>query len=284
MNKKLLTYEESVHWMRSQPEHAELVKLCYLDKDNFVAAKRFAISEEFFEVVRLLGLFNCNKKRKILDLGCGNGIASYAFASLGHDVSAVDPDSSDDIGLEAAVRLSSVISNGTISTFQASAESLPFADLTFDVIYARQALHHFSDLYRGLAECGRVLKPKGAFLATREHVVDDEQQLKAFLDSHILHKLHGGENAHPLPEYMLGIRHSGLKILKCLGPYDSVINHFPISNDEIKEGFFQSLKKKLGVVAASFLVKIPQVESLYRSRLSRSCNFPGRLYSFLCTK
>ena len=206
------TYEESVKWMREQPENTELVKLCYLDKDNHAAAERFLSSEEFAEVVRLLKLDRSQKKLQILDLGCGNGISAYAFAKLGYDVTAVDPDPSEDVGLGATARLATMVNNGSIAISQAFAESLPFPDSTFDIVYTRQALHHFSNLDEGLAECSRVLKPTGFLLATREHVVSDQQQLDAFLESHILHKLHGGENAYSLKHYISVLEQSGLSV------------------------------------------------------------------------
>lgn len=276
------TYEESVRWLRSQPEHAETVKLCYLDEDNLAAAKRFAASEEFAEVVKILRLGKSYQKLKILDIGCGNGIATYAFASLGHDVFAVDPDPSEDVGLGATQKLASNIISGSISTFQAFSESLPFSDSTFDIVYARQALHHFSNLNAGLAECSRVLKPRGFLLATREHVVNDEQQLKEFLENHLLHKLHGGENAYSLSIYTSAIERAGFKILKCLGYFDTVINHFPPSNSEVKDWLFCTLERKLGKLAAAFLSNISMIEKQYRYRLSCACNIPGRPYSFFC--
>lgn len=277
----IYTYEESVKWMREQSEHSELVKQCYLDEDNLAAANRFLSSEEFSEIVKLL---RPHRKLKILDLGCGNGIASYAFASLGHEVYAVDPDLSEDVGLGATARLASKVSNGSIKTFQAFAESLPFPDSTFDIVYARQALHHFSDLHKGLAECSRVLKPKGFFLASREHVINDEQQLEIFLENHLLHKLHGGENAYPLNNYISALQQSDFRIVKCMAPFDTIINHFPTSNTQVKQWLFQVLEKKLGKAVASVLAQFSPVESLYRYRLSRFCNSPGRLYSFLCIK
>lgn len=278
------TYEESLQWMRSQPEHSELVKLCYLDADNLVAAKRFVSSEEFAEITKILNLNSSSKKLKILDLGCGSGIASYAFASLGHDVVAVDPDKSEDVGLGATKRLSYVVQNGSISTVQAFAENLPFPDSTFDIVYARQALHHFSDLYKGLSECSRILKPNGLLLATREHVISDENQLKEFLENHILHKLHGGENAHSLNNYISALQHASFRNIKTFAPFDNVINHFPTSNGDVKGRLYESLQKKLGKVIASILIKLTPIENYYRRRLSRRCNFPGRLYSFLSLK
>ncbi|PSB32748.1 class I SAM-dependent methyltransferase [Chlorogloea sp. CCALA 695] len=278
------TYEDSVSWLREQPQYSEMVKLCYLDENNLTAAKRFSFSEEFTEVIKFLRIDNIDKKLKILDIGCGNGIASYAFASLGHEVYAIDPDESEDVGLGATKKLASVVSNGSISTHQAFAESLPFADATFDIIYARQALHHFTDLRKGLSECSRVLKPKGLLLATREHVVSNNEQLKTFLDEHLLHKLHGGENAYLLKDYILAIEQSGIIVLNLLAPFDTVINHFPLSNLDLKNLFFERLAIKIGELPAKIISKLPYIEKFYRHYLSQNCNHPGRPYSFLGSK
>ncbi len=284
MNRELVSYEESVNWMRNQPGQEEFVKLCYLDEDNLVAAKRFEASEEFSEIVTLLRLNSSPKPKNILDLGCGNGIVSYAFAALGHHIFAVDPDLSGDVGLEAAKRLSSTIESGSIETFQAFAESLPFSDSTFDVVYERQALHHFSDLQRGLSECFRVLKPEGLLLATREHVIDDETQLQEFFDHHILHQLHGGENAYPVDTYLAAIAQAGFKEIRTIAPFENAINHFPTSNAEVQNQIVERMQQKVGSTIAGRLVQIPQIEMFYRKRLSQSCTAPGRLYSFLAKK
>jgi ubiquinone/menaquinone biosynthesis C-methylase UbiE len=283
-DKQLLTYEESVQLLRRDSQHLATVQNSYLDADNVAAAQRFSTSEEFAAMKQFLELDSANRTLKILDLGCGNGIVSYAFASLGHDVYAVDPDTSDDVGLGAITRLIPQLTHGQISTVEAFAESLPFPDHTFDIVYTRQALHHFSDLSKGLSECARVLKSQGLLLTTREHVVNDEEQLKIFLNDHIMHQLHGGENAYPLSKYIAAHEQAGLKVLKCLAPFDTVINHFPISNADLKNQLFRFFKKVLGAFPAQVIVSIPLVMKLYRSRLSRSCSYPGRLFSFLCSK
>ncbi|MGK7924892.1 MAG: class I SAM-dependent methyltransferase [Spirulina sp.] len=278
------SYEESVQWFRLQPEHTELVKFSYLDKDNLAAAQRFAESEEFQATIALLDIKNHGRVLQILDLGCGNGIASYALANLGHDITAIDPDPSLDVGLAATHRLASKINRGAIVTRQGSAESLPFADATFDRVYARQALHHFTDLTQGLQESARVLKPGGIFLGTREHVVSNMQQRQEFLANHVLHRLHGQENAYPLNDYLYALRVSGLKIHRVFGHFDTVINHYPTTNAEIKDWLHSGFSKYLGQPIASILSQVSVLERAYRRRLSSHCNFPGRLYSFLCTK
>jgi ubiquinone/menaquinone biosynthesis C-methylase UbiE len=284
VSQELINYEESVNWMRDHPEHTELVKLCYLDRDNLEAAKRFAVSEEFQEISKLLQLNDRNSPPQVLDLGCGNGIASYAFASLGCQVTAVDPNTSDDVGLMATARLRSYISNGSLSTIQATAESLPFSDNTFDVIYERQALHHFSDLFQGLTECARVLKPGGLFLATREHIVNDAQQLEQFFAGHILHQKHGSEYAYPVAYYIRSLKRAGFTVVQKIASMDNVINHFPASNADVYEAMCTWYRSKFGNAIASSIIQLPFVEKAYRQFRSMRDQAPGRLYSFLSTK
>ena len=49
------------------------------------------------------------------------------------------------------------------------AENLPFQNETYDVILAKDALHHFSDPDRALAEISRVLKPGGLFIVSEPY-------------------------------------------------------------------------------------------------------------------
>jgi ubiquinone/menaquinone biosynthesis C-methylase UbiE len=280
----LVSYEDSVNWIRGQEQYADLVNCCYLDRDNLEAAKRFTASEEFIEVSQLLKLKNRLTSVQVLDLGCGNGIASYAFSSLGCAVTAVDPNTSDDVGLMAAARLRNHISNGSITTMQATAESLTFSDNTFDIIYERQALHHFSNLVQGLSECARVLKPGGSFLATREHVINDSRQLEQFLAEHILHQKHGGENAYQLSHYTKSLRQAGFTIIRTIGPMDSAINHWPSSNSDVAQAMSNWLISHLGHTLGNSLAKISFSEKAYRRFKSMREKSPGRLYSFLCTK
>jgi SAM-dependent methyltransferase len=278
------TYEQSVQWLRSRPEHAELVRLSYLDEDTLAAARRFTSSEEFAEVSRLLRL-GSPPARRVLDVGCGNGIASFAFAALGYDVDAVDPDPSDDVGAGAARRLAAHATAGSLRVTIARVEELPFADRTFDVAYTRQAVHHFDDLASGLRECARVLRPGGVLLATREHIVDDDAQLAAFLRDHPLHHLHGGENAYPLERYLAELDAAGFVSVRALGPYDTVINHFPESNADVRASLELSLRGKLGPLgfAGPWAARIGPVERRFRRSASALCAAPGRMYSFLAT-
>ena len=80
-----LNWEEAVRFYRSQPGNEIEVRNNYFDLPVLDAAKRYAGSEEFAEVLRHLGTGN---GRRILDAGAGNGIASYALAANGWRVKA----------------------------------------------------------------------------------------------------------------------------------------------------------------------------------------------------
>jgi SAM-dependent methyltransferase len=286
---RLISYEAAVEWLRLQPAYAQLVKDAYLEKDNVAAATRFAASEEFSAILGLLGLDKPVESAKtIIDVGCGNGIASYAFATLGHHVVALDPDLSADVGLQAVKKLVALLNresqSGSITLTSAFAEKMPLKTASCDIVYARQALHHFSDLLTGIVECARVLKPGGTFLATREHVVSNEAQRLQFLAEHPLHLKHGGENAHSLEKYLESLRKAGLQVVRAYGPYDTVINHFPVSDAQVQAHIQAALTQRLGSITARFLMRFSAMEPLGRSLLTRHCQSPGRLYSFLCRK
>ncbi len=96
--------------------------------------------------------------------------------------------------------------------------------------------------------------------------------------------LHGGENAHLLKDYLLAIKKSGIKVLTSFAPYDTVINHFPMSNLEFKNSLVERLARKVGKPTAKNISNLPFIENIYRYYLSQNCDYPGRPYSFLGSK
>jgi SAM-dependent methyltransferase len=94
--------------------------------------------------------------KRVLDLGCGHGMASVVLARRGAIVAGIDL--SNGYVEEARRR---AIANEVIADYQqADAEHLPFADHTFDAVWGSAILHHL-DLCQTGAELRRVLKPGG---------------------------------------------------------------------------------------------------------------------------
>jgi SAM-dependent methyltransferase len=94
--------------------------------------------------------------RRVLDLGCGHGMAAVVLARGGAHVTALDV--SGGYLTEATWRAHA--NAVAIDFVQADAEKLPFANGTFDRVWGNAVLHH---LDRGDAarEVARVLRPDG---------------------------------------------------------------------------------------------------------------------------
>jgi SAM-dependent methyltransferase len=93
---------------------------------------------------------------RVLDCGCGHGMAAVVLARHGGRVTALDL--SAGYLLEARRRAEA---NGVAVDFiQTEAERLPFADRSFDRIWGNAILHHL-DLARAASELRRVLTPGG---------------------------------------------------------------------------------------------------------------------------
>lgn len=279
-----LSWEQAVKRLRTMPEQAALVRDAYLDEDNLAAAQRFAMSAEFKEVLLVLARYlDKDQPWDVIDVGAGNGIAAYAFAEAGHNVFAVEPDPSEDVGAGAIKRLIELDGAG-ITLLDGCGEKLSIPDQYFDVVYVRQALHHTSDLRQALKESHRILRKGGCLLATREHVIDDEKQLHEFLNSHPLHKWYGGENAFKLDQYIGAIKDAGFKLKLAIKPFDSVINHFPMSTEQLDKERIRFMQRRLGKYLGKSVGSTVRCKDWYAWRRARKNKAPGRLYSFVAKK
>lgn len=276
MNKGSMTTEQAVLALRADPAYQALVTDSYLGSDVVDSARRFFESAEFAEVRSLLG--SRLPGASVLDLGAGIGLASLAFVRCGAGrVVAVDPDPSDEIGRGAMRKLAP---HGEFEIVDAVGESIPLPDDSMDLVYCRQVLHHARDLPGVLRECARVVKVGGVVLMCREHVVDDDDQLRQFLEQHDVNRLAGGESAHPLAEYLGAITDAGLDLDRVLGPWDSVINAFPqVRTEEELKGLPEAkLVRRIGRLG-HLAIHVPGARALIWRRIDRP--IPGRMYSFL---
>jgi SAM-dependent methyltransferase len=89
---------------------------------------------------------------RVLDLGAGTGKLTAQLASLGADVTAVEPDPAMLAELRRGLP--------SVPALSGSAEAIPLADGSADAVLCGQALHWFN-LDRALPEIARVLAPGG---------------------------------------------------------------------------------------------------------------------------
>ncbi len=103
-----------------------------------------------------LALFGDLSNKRVLDFGCGHGMAAVVLANRGARVTAFDL--SGGYLDEAHERARA---NGVAVDFvQADGANLPFADESFDCVWGNAVLHHL-DLKRAAQDLRRVLKPGG---------------------------------------------------------------------------------------------------------------------------
>ncbi|BDM77599.1 hypothetical protein AM10699_04730 [Acaryochloris marina MBIC10699] len=276
---RCLTWEEAVQYLLSNPEQQELVKACYYDAPLVDAANRYWCSEEWHAINELLP----TTVGSALDIGAGNGIASYALAKEGWQVHSLEPDPSNLVGVGAIYHLAKT-AELPIQVTQEFGETLPFPDQSFELVFARQVLHHAQDLQELCKEINRVLKPGGKFIAVRDHVISSKEDLPRFLESHPLHHLYGGENAFLSTEYINALQQAGLRIDHVLKSFDSKINYAPLTPANMQAKFGQRLRPLPGSKSLAYLIFNSITFPILLRLLSTFDNRPGRLYSFICSK
>jgi SAM-dependent methyltransferase len=279
MTDKYLSWEEAVAWLVAQPDKQELVRDCYFDSSPETAAERYSQSDEWKAIRALLP----SGPGRALDVGAGRGIASYALAKAGWSVVAVEPDPSNFVGRGAIQKIAQ--SKGLpIEVVEEVGECVPCDSDSFDLVFARQVLHHARDLQALCAEMFRVLKPGGTFIAVRDHVISSPDDLPAFLQVHPLHQLYGGENAYQLSQYLDALRAAGFRVEQMLRSFDSVINYAPHTRDSLREEFKRRLNRLPPGSIAGWCLNVELILDISLAVLSRVDRRPGRLYSFICSK
>lgn len=106
--------------------------------------------------------FPGSRGRRVLDIGCGPGWLTVNYAAAGAAVSAIDLTQKAVSITRAALNAKKLVADVEV----ASAESLPFADATFDIVVSSGVLHHTPNLAKAMSEAFRVTVPGGTGLIT----------------------------------------------------------------------------------------------------------------------
>lgn len=287
-----MTWEETIQYIRTKPEYSALLENAYLDEDLALNVRRFKKSEEFRETLKLLRYYS-PKAKNLLDIGCGNGISSIAFALEGYKVTACEPDPSDTVGTGAVGWLKENYRIADLEICGEYGEEVKLMQHSFDIVYVRQAMHHAYNLKAFVKNLASLVRHNGILVTIRDHVVYNDEEKESFLKDHPLHKYYQGENAFTAEEYKSAIEQSGLHIIKTLKHFDSVINYAPLTKDEASfvmksvDGYIeQNMMRKIGNLA-----KIPLIKKLYTRKIGLDTNklfaekdISGRMYSFIARK
>jgi ubiquinone/menaquinone biosynthesis C-methylase UbiE len=94
-----------------------------------------------------------------LEIGAGTGYFTLNLLRMGLVGNATATDISP--GMLATLSRSAGELGLDVATVRTEAESLPFADESFDLVFGHAVLHHIPDLRRAFSEFSRVLRPGG---------------------------------------------------------------------------------------------------------------------------
>ena len=104
---------------------------------------------------------------RLVDVGCGPGIASQRARRIGAEVIGVDP-----APIMLRVARARWRSDDEVTWASGTAESLPVDDGWATVVWSLSTVHHWADVDAGLDEARRVLAPDGR-LVVLEHRIRD---------------------------------------------------------------------------------------------------------------
>jgi SAM-dependent methyltransferase len=120
------------------------------------------------------------------------------------------------LGVDASADMVAAARERGIEAEQASAESLPFHDATFDAVFSNAALHWVLDQDAMMAQVHRVLKPGGRFVAElggHGNIAAIRVALMAVLERHGYGDREDGINYYPTAEsYTERMRRHGFRV------------------------------------------------------------------------
>ncbi|MBD2100174.1 class I SAM-dependent methyltransferase [Leptolyngbya sp. FACHB-261] len=118
----------------------------------------FYIDSTIQETINRLAI---NPHERVLDLGCGTGALIQRLLHLAPEARF--------FGLDPSVEMLCVAKRklpDSVELCVGSADTLPFANESFDVVISTNAFHYFRDPAQAIQEARRVLKPNGRLVIT----------------------------------------------------------------------------------------------------------------------
>jgi len=125
------------------------------------------------------------QKLAVLDVGCGQGVDLYEFASRGADVTGIDL-TPRHVEL-ARAHLAAMDVDATV--VEGDIERMPFPDASFDRVVSNGVLHHTPGIGAALNECARVAR-EGAEIRI---IVYNRNSLHYWLNRVLVHGIAMGE-------------------------------------------------------------------------------------------
>ncbi len=162
-----------------------------IEGDTPAAYERYLVPALFREgAERLVSQAQIQRGEQVLDLGCGTGIVARVAAEHlgnGEDVTGVDLNP----GMLEVARNVSATSHPGIKWQEGSAENLPLARSTYDVVLSQQTFQFLEDRHAALQEIRRVLRPGGRMVFSVFRSTRHNHTYQPLIDAF---RKHGGDD------------------------------------------------------------------------------------------
>jgi ubiquinone/menaquinone biosynthesis C-methylase UbiE len=156
----------------ARPRAADIHRLVNSQFGPAAAAYTSSLTHSDPEALRRVVELAAPKSSELaLDIATGAGHTALALAPHVAQVMAYDL---TEPMLAETRRNASARGFSNVSTRQGSAESLPFADATFDIVTVRQAPHHFADVRGAVREMARVAKSGARIIIVDSTAPEDD--------------------------------------------------------------------------------------------------------------
>jgi ubiquinone/menaquinone biosynthesis C-methylase UbiE len=115
---------------------------------------------------------------KILDIGCGGGMALSKMASMFPKANLMGVDISSESVCFSRENNADSMRSGRMRIQEASVSALPYSDASFDLVTAFETYFFWPDLPKDLQEANRVLAPGGVLMIVSEAYPHPDFQIK----------------------------------------------------------------------------------------------------------
>lgn len=152
------------------------------------------VSDDSLDIIRGLVGAAPDSSHWAIDLGSGAGFNAFNLAGL--DYRTVASGLTDPM-LKEIQRIGGERGLTNLSLCQNTAESLPFANGSLDIVVSRMAAHHFGDYQAVITEAHRVLKVGGALLIADSVAPEDNSTRDWMEEIELRHDYNHIENRKP---------------------------------------------------------------------------------------
>jgi SAM-dependent methyltransferase len=258
----------------------------YLDKvrsshsaDDYVDIKRSPSSgaSQFSQLLKQLP----NKPLKILDVGVGGGQSTIYLASLGHEVSCIEPSATFCNVIKAAAQKFSL----NINIYRGVAEDMiNIEERDFDIIFFNASFHHVDEPLKCLVNARTLLKEGGYIMLASESFLrfyNSKKRWQYILENYPEKIGHYGGNEHVYYnwEYCDFLKKASFNDVRCepaaftYSPVDHIEN---ILNVGVVRGQFAILSRYIFYMATAFFLRNRSVFNFFSKISLVGCNFVAK--------